>query len=266
MDEFCSIQIQLLTGTSLGNRPDIQQLLTPGTYTPPPDTSFVTLYCSLNPSGDIWAHQCAQKPPIGSSDVVRARTYPWVSSQHGTWQDYFALLKFHIFLWYILSSSTAFGRQDTGGLLLWHALQNLWHICGRYSFGVSIRISRSVVYFARSQLRSEAYQDPPTDSAGLGRGPSHSMPLPKPCLTKLISEHRHPFCKPEHPGVTGNAPTWHIHTPAQHGDPLQRVAFPHWDGQHVCTSLDCFQPPTGRIAHILDTPHFPGVSTNFELK
>lgn len=80
MNDFCSIQIQLLTGTTLGNRPDIQQLLTPitpGTYTPPPDTSFVTLCCSLNPSGDIW---CAQKHPIGSSDAVRAL----VSSQHGT--------------------------------------------------------------------------------------------------------------------------------------------------------------------------------------
>jgi hypothetical protein len=34
MNEFYSIQIQLLTGTTLGNRPDIQQLLTPGAYTP----------------------------------------------------------------------------------------------------------------------------------------------------------------------------------------------------------------------------------------
>ena len=34
MNAFYSIQIQLLTGTTLGNRTDIQQLLTPGMYTP----------------------------------------------------------------------------------------------------------------------------------------------------------------------------------------------------------------------------------------
>ncbi len=55
MNEFCSIQIQLLTGSTLGNRTDIQQLLTPGTYTPPPETSFVTLCCSLSLFGFVWS-------------------------------------------------------------------------------------------------------------------------------------------------------------------------------------------------------------------
>ena len=154
---------------------------------------------------------------------------PLVSSQDDTWQDYSAPLTFkwfHVFLWCILSSSVAFGRQDTSGLLLWHAHQNLWHICDRYSFGALIQMSGSVVCFVRSQLRSEAYLNPLRIRPVLDGGPSHSIPLPKPSLTKLISEHRHSFCEPEHPSVAGHAPTRYIHAPTQHGDPSQHVTFP----------------------------------------
>ena len=95
--------------------------------------------------------------------------------------------------------------------------------------------------------------------------------LPTPCASftlsdMLISEHRHPFCEPEHPSVAGNAPTRYIHTPARHGNPPQRVTLPYWDGQCVCTSLNCLQSPTGRVADIPDTPHFSGVPTDFKLK
>jgi hypothetical protein len=137
---------------------------------------------------------------------------------------------------------------------------------GSYSFGASIQMSGSVMHFGRSQLRSEAYLHPLRTRPALGCSSSHSISLPKPCLTSPTSEHRHPFCEPEHPSVPGHVTPRYVHAFAWHDNCSQCIAFPYWDGQHVRPSLYCFQSPAGRLTDILDTTHFSGVSANLKFK
>ena len=167
--------------------------------------------------------------------------------QHSTGRTTLPILTFKklffIFLWVYLIFSRDLWSAGLPPVRLHvaHALES--GTLGSYSFGVLLG---NVVRFGRSQLRSEAYHVQLRTRPVLESYASHSMRLPKPCLTTVISEHRYPFDEPEHPSVTGNAPPQHVHAPTRHGDCPEPAAFPYRDGQqHVCTSLDCLQPPAG---------------------